>query len=267
MNARPTVAQFWHARGRSNPRLRHDGPEFCQKNQHPIQLFRCSNEPTRPRVPWAPFVFPPPRPDPPPQFGGLAEPSGANGDADAAAICEAATQPNALCIGRDCDQLVFHRAVAVFASSLYIGGCDLARRTGKEQRDGSTARAEAPAPRLSHPSTHQAGNRRPAGPIDAMRDPGRVGRGLRRRPHYRGGRHRGLHDVTMCQRRSSIYSATGRAPDTDRILTLARSSQASLGPADNRRSTFENQSKQILERASQKRSPGSAFYHDGSAMP
>ena len=93
VNARPTVAQFWHARGRSNPRLRHDGPEFCQKNQHPIQLFRCSNEPTRPRVPWAPFVFPPPRPDPPPQFGGLAEPSGANGDADAAAICEAATQP------------------------------------------------------------------------------------------------------------------------------------------------------------------------------
>jgi len=174
---------------------------------------------------------------------------------------------NALCIGRDCDQLVFHRAVAVFASSLYIGGCDLARRTGKEQRDGSTARAEAPAPRLSHPSTHQAGNRRPAGPIDAMRDPGRVDRGLRRRPHHRGGRHRGLHDVTMCQRRSSIYSATGRAPDTDRILTLARSSQASLGPADNRRSTFENQSKQILERASQKRSPGSAFYHDGSAMP
>lgn len=29
--------------------------------------------------------------------------------------------------------------------------------------------------------------------------------------------------VTMCQRRSSIYSATGRVPDTDLILAIARS--------------------------------------------
>jgi hypothetical protein len=250
VNARPTVAQFWHARGRSNPRLRHDGPEFCQKNQHPIQLFRCSNEPARPRVPWAPFVFPPPRPDPPPQFGGLAEPSGANDDADAAAICEAATQPNALCIGRDCDQLVFHRAVAVSLLRCISGVAILPVAREKNSAAGLLLEPKLQLRRLSHPSTYQAGNRRPAGPIDAMRDPGRVDRGLRRRPHYRGGRHRGLHDVTMCQRRSSIYSATGRAPDTDRILTVARSSQASLGLAGNRRSTFENQSKQILERAS-----------------
>jgi hypothetical protein len=70
----------------------------------------------------------------------------------------------------------------------------------------------------------------------------------------------------MGRKRSSIYSATGRALNTDRILTVARRSQASLGPAGNRRSAFENQSKQIRERASQKRSPGSVLYHDGSAM-
>jgi len=96
---------------------------------------------------------------------------------------------------------------------LYIGGCDRARCTGAEHRDAAS--------------------------IDAMREPGRVDRRLRRRPYCRGGRHRGLHGARLqWPKGGRRYSAIGKAPDTDRILTL-EVHKASLGPAGNRRSTFE----------------------------